>query len=76
MIRKALEIFNNSSLFQRDIARATWKLGCILQDAGDIAAGRIEIEKAEKARKIELKEDWYPATSEKDWDSMIIMWSR
>jgi hypothetical protein len=59
MLEQALEIYNGSELHRNEIARTKYKLGCVLQDSGDVSRGRAAIEEAENMRKEILpKEDW------------------
>jgi hypothetical protein len=63
--------------FRSETARATYKLGCVLQDMGSLAQGRSLIEDAETLRKeLVAPENWEPASNEDPYDGLIICWSR
>lgn len=50
-LRKALAIYEKGGvIYRNEIARSTYRFGCVLQDSGKIAKGRKEVMAAEKLR--------------------------
>lgn len=74
----ALIIYNeHPGLFKNEIARTTYKLGCLAQDMGDLTEGRKKIEQAEKSRQsIVPPEHWEPARDESCYDDIVMFWTR
>ena len=78
MLNQAMSIYkDHNTLFKNEIARTTYKLGCLYQDTGELAKGRVEIERAEKMRQaLTPPEKWEPATSEVAYDDIVMYWTR
>lgn len=63
-------------LFKNEIARTTYKLGCVHQDMGNFVKGREQIRAAEKMRQEMVPaEDWAPH-GEQDYDEIVQFWTR
>jgi tetratricopeptide (TPR) repeat protein len=76
-LRKALAIYEKGGvMYRNEIARTTYRLGCVLQDSGKIADGRKEVMAAEKLRQDILGKEWTPAQSERDFEDLVFFWSR
>ena len=76
-LEQALETFRMHKWFKNDLARATYRLGSVFQDMGDLSKGRSLIHEAEILRKeLVSPEEWAPATSEDCYDHLIMFWSR
>ncbi|KID60293.1 tetratricopeptide repeat domain-containing protein, partial [Metarhizium brunneum ARSEF 3297] len=76
-LRDALQVFESGGAFLNETARSTFMLGCVYQDAGEIANGRLLIEKAEEMRKKVVGDaEWSPASGVSEFDSLINCWSR
>jgi hypothetical protein len=75
---QALAIYKtNEKFFKNEIARTTYKVGCLYQDLGDLGRGRANIEEAQTLRKeIMPPEKWFPATHEEDFDEIVMYWTR
>lgn len=78
MLDAALKIFKSSHFYQNEVARTSYKLGCVHQDSGQIALGRQEIEKAEDLRFTILSASglYTPVTGEESFDEIVMFWSR
>ena len=76
MLEQALSIYNNDSLYKNEIARTTYKLGCVLQDLGEMSNGRIEIEKAETLHRQMLSGAPDQDVDEESFDKLVMFWSR
>ena len=76
MLQQALNIYNNDPLYNNEIARTKYKLGCTLQDSGEISKGRIEIEKAETLRRQILGGAPDQDVDEESFDKLVMFWSR
>lgn len=64
-------------IFKNEIARTKYKLGCALQDKGDLEKGSELVREAESLRKeIVSPEDWEPAAGEEDFDDIVQFWTR
>jgi hypothetical protein len=78
MLKQALEVYCSSQLYRNEIARTTYKLGCVLQDSGKIEEGKKHIDEAEKryrsiravgaAEVLDIDEQAY--------DGLVMFWSR
>lgn len=76
MLEQALSIYNNDSLYRNEIARTTYKLGCVLQDSGEISEGREKIEEAEEMRR-KISPDSAECYADEDtFDRLVMFWSR
>jgi hypothetical protein len=76
-LRKALAIYEKGGvMYRNEIARSTYRLGCVLQDSGKIVEGRKEVMAAEKLRQDILGKEWTSAQSEKDFKDLVFFWSR
>jgi len=78
MLEQALEVYSSSQLYRNEIARTTYKLGCVLQDSGKIEEGKGKIDDAEKRyRAIKgIADDEALDLDEKDYDGLVMFWSR
>ena len=76
MLEQAWIIYNNDSLYQNEIARTTYKLGCVLQDSGDVVKGGVLINKAEKLRRQILPDADDRFVDEDSFDKLVMFWSR
>ena len=76
MLEQALSIYNNDSLYSNEIARTTYKLGCTLQDLGEMSKGRTEIEKAETLRRQISGDAPDQEVDEESFDKLVMFWSR
>ena len=76
MLEQALSIYNNDSLYRNEIARTTYKLGCALQDSGEITRGRTEIDKAEGLRRQIMPDIANEDVDEDSFDRLVMFWSR
>lgn len=78
MLEQALEVYFSSHLYRNEIARTTYKLGCVLQDSGKIDEGKEKIDDAEKRyRIIKAKAvDEALDLDEQDYDGLVMFWSR
>lgn len=76
MLEQALSIYNNDSLYRNEIARTTYKLGCVLQDSGEISKGQGEIDKAECLRRQIMPDITHENVDEDDFDRLVMFWSR
>ena len=76
MLEQALSIYNNDPLYNNEIARTTYKLGCTLQDSGEMSKGRMMIEKAEMLRCQILGGAPDQDVDEESFDKLVMFWSR
>ena len=76
MLEQALSIYNNDPLYKNEIARTTYKLGCVLQDSGEISRGQDEIKKAECLRREILPDATNEDIDEDTFDRLVMFWSR
>lgn len=76
MLEQALSIFNNDTLYRNEIARTSYKLGCVLQDSGDISKGKGLIEKAEALRREILPGAVDQDVDEDTFNGLVMFWSR
>ncbi|KAL3419104.1 tetratricopeptide repeat domain-containing protein [Phlyctema vagabunda] len=78
LLHSVIDIFTQEPEYLRnELARAKYKLGCVLQDMGELESGRLEITEAENLRKLIVpQEKWLPATGEEAYDELIMFWSR
>jgi hypothetical protein len=76
LLNDALDIYEKSSLLKNELARSNYKLGCVLQDSGDLEEGTKRIKNAEELRKEILKDEWKQAQGEEDFDRLVMFWSR
>ena len=76
MLEQALSIYNNDSLYRNEIARTRYKLGCVLQDSGQISEGQAEIVEAQKLRRMILPNVLDDDVDEESFDRMVMFWSR
>ncbi|KAI9668709.1 MAG: hypothetical protein M1817_005200 [Caeruleum heppii] len=80
LLSQALDIYTASErFFRNEIARTTYKMGCVHQDVGELARGRGEIEAAERMRRsLTPPEKWVPATDngERLYDDLVMYWTR
>ncbi len=76
MLEQALDIYNNDSLYRNEIARTRYKLGCVLQDSGEISKGRTEIAKAEQLRRDIMPNIIDQEVDEDCFDRLVMFWSR
>lgn len=76
MLEQALSVYNNDPLYRNEIARTTYKLGCTLQDSGDILRGQGEIDKAEKLRRQIMPHATDEDVDESTFDKLVMFWSR
>lgn len=76
MLEQALSIYNNDTLYRNEIARTTYKLGCVRQDSGDISRGQAEIADAEKLRREILPDIPDHEADEDSFDRLVMFWSR
>lgn len=76
MLEQALGIYNNDPLYRNEIARTTYKLGCTLQDSGDMLRGQGAIDKAEKLRRQIMPDATDEVIDESTFDKLVIFWSR
>ena len=76
MLEQALAIFNGDNLYRNEIARTSYKLGCVLQDSGEISKGRELIQMAEELRRQILPETKDQDTDEDSFDKLVMFWSR
>ncbi len=76
MLEQALDIYNNDSLYRNEIARTRYKLGCVLQDSGEISKGRTEIAKAEQLRRDIVPNIIDQEVDEDCFDRLVMFWSR
>ncbi|KAK6527766.1 hypothetical protein TWF694_004746 [Orbilia ellipsospora] len=72
----ALGIYEKSYLHKNERARAKYAIGCLLQDMGEIKKGQEEIREADLLRRQLLGDKYYPAASEKDFDEIVMFWTR
>ncbi|KAK0611224.1 P-loop containing nucleoside triphosphate hydrolase protein [Immersiella caudata] len=76
LLNQALTIFNaRPSWYRNERARTKYKLGCVLQDTGRLAEGTKLINEAEELRR-EILGAKVPPGEEKDFDSLVMFWSR
>ena len=76
MLEQALSIFNNDNMYKNEIARTSFKLGCVLQDSGEIARGKDLIEKAQELRLQILPQASSQDVDEETFDRLVMFWSR
>ena len=78
MLKKALDVYRKHPVFfKNEIARTIYKLGCVLQDAGNLSQGTQLIEEAEQLRReIVPPEHWAPAKYDQDYDEIVQFWTR
>jgi len=76
MLEQALDIYNNDSLYRNEIARTRYKLGCVLQDSGEISKGRTEIAKVEQLRRDIMPNIIDQEVDEDCFDRLVMFWSR
>lgn len=76
MLEQALSVYNNDSLYRNEIARTTYKLGCVLQDSGEILRGQGEIDKAENLRRQITPDATNEDVDENTFDKLVMFWSR
>ena len=76
MLQQALNIYNNDPLYNNEIARTTYKLGCTLQDSGEMSKGRMMIENAEMLRCQILGGSPDQDVDEESFDKLVMFWSR
>ena len=76
MLQRALSIYNNDPLYRNEIARTTYKLGCVLQDSGRISDGQTMIEQAAQLRREILPSAVDDYADEETYDKLVMFWSR
>jgi hypothetical protein len=76
LLDQTIAIFEKSKYLRNELARSVFKLGCVLQDAGDIRAGGDKIRKAEEMRASILGDWYFPSDQEHDYDMLVMFWSR
>jgi hypothetical protein len=76
MLETAISIYERSRLFRNEAARSNFKYGCVLQDAGEYAEGRKRLLQAEETRRSILGKHWVTTTDEKEFDKLVMFWSR
>lgn len=76
MLEQALGIYNNDTLYKNEIARTKYKLGCVLQDSGEILRGQNLICEAEKRRREILPDASDQDVDEGLFDKLVMFWSR
>ena len=78
MLETALGIYrlSKSNFYRNEIARTTYKLGCVLFDSGNTIRGRQTQLEAKELRREILGSDCSPAKSEDDYDDLVMFWSR
>ena len=76
-LESAIGVYNTSALYKNEIARSTYKLGCVLQKSGAVQDGRRKMEEAELMRWEILGEEAGRATDgESAFDNLVMFWSR
>ncbi|KAJ5160567.1 uncharacterized protein N7482_007571 [Penicillium canariense] len=78
MLETALDIYTcQSHLFQNEIARTKYKMGCLKQDTKHHSEGAALIREAERIRQqIVPPRHWEPANGEEDFDNIVQFWTR
>lgn len=76
MLEQALSVYNNDSLYRNEIARTTYKLGCVLQDSGEILRRQGKIDKAERLRRQIMPDATNEDVDEDAFDKLVMFWSR
>lgn len=78
LLTEALATYESEpTYFRNEIARTSYKLGCVLQDMGELAEGLNRLIRGEQLRQdIVPPETWAPATGEEDFDEIVMFWSR
>lgn len=76
LLGRALATFEaRPTWYRNERARAKYKLGCVLQDAGSLEDGTRLINEAEEIRREILGSDVLPG-EERDFDELVMFWSR
>ncbi|KAK4443298.1 protein SERAC1 [Podospora aff. communis PSN243] len=76
LLNQALAVFNaRPEWYRNERARTTYKLGCVLQDSGSLQEGSKLINEAEALRR-EILLTHVPPGEEKDFDGLVMFWSR
>lgn len=76
LLRQALAVFDARPIWYRnERARTMFKLGCVLQDSGNTEEGQLLVKQAEELRR-EILRATVPPGDEKEFDTLVMFWSR
>lgn len=75
-LTQALDIYKQSAIYSNEAARTYYKLGQVYSALDMTEKAEEASRRAEELRKELMKEKWAPATSEDDFDNLIVAWSR
>lgn len=73
---EAPDIYKQSDVYHNEAARTYYKLGQVLSELNIVQEAKVASETAEELRTGVMKDKWLPATSEEDFDILIVFWSR
>ncbi len=76
LLNQALTVFEaRPTWYRNERARTKYKLGCVLQDRGSLDEGSRLINEAEEIRR-EVVGSNMPPGEERDFDRLVMFWSR